>query len=170
VILISLASCHEQLNQYDQAEVWRRKLLPVVKMRDGPESAEYAKQLTELGSNLLQQKKPEAAEPILRESLAILRTKQPGAQDTFHTESLLGAALLGRQKYADAEPLLVQGYLGISKSVTTPSQKNHDARTGQRLIKALERLVEQYDAWGKTDEAAKRRKELEEAKARFNRP
>ena len=87
VILISLASCHEQLNQYDQAEVWRRKLLPVVKMRDGPESAEYAKKLTELGSNLLQQKKPEAAEPILRESLAILLKKQPGAQDTFNTES-----------------------------------------------------------------------------------
>ena len=142
MILDSLASCHEQLNQYDQAEVWRRKLLPVVKMRDGPESAEYAEELTKLGSNLLQQKKPAAAEPILRESLAILLKKQPGAQDTFHTESLLGAALLGRQKYADAEPLLVRGYLGISESAKAPSQKNHDPRTGQRLIDALERLVQ----------------------------
>jgi eukaryotic-like serine/threonine-protein kinase len=168
VILESLASCHEQLNQFDQAEVWRRKLLPVVKMRNGPESAEYAEELTRLGSNLLKQKKPASAEPILRESLAILVKQQPGAQDTFHTESLLGAALLGRQKYADAEPLLVRGYLGISESAKAPRQKNHDPRTGQRLIDALERLVEQYDAWGKPDEAAKRRKELEEAKARFN--
>ncbi len=170
VILESLAGFHEQLNQYDQAEVWRRKLLPVVKMRDGPESAEYAEVLTRLGSNLLMQKKPEAAEPILRESLAILLKKRPSAQDTFHTESLLGAALLGRQKYADAEPLLIRGYLGISNLAKAPSQKNHDPRTGQRLIDALERLVEQYDAWGKPDEAAKRRKELEEAKARFSRP
>ena len=36
VIVDSLAGCHEQLKQYDQAEVWRRKLLGVVKMRDGP--------------------------------------------------------------------------------------------------------------------------------------
>jgi eukaryotic-like serine/threonine-protein kinase len=170
VILESLAGCHEQLNQYDQAEVWRRKLLPVVKMRDGPESAQYAQELTKLGSNLLRQKKPADAEPILRESLAILLKKQPDAQDTFHTESLLGAALLGRQKYADAEPLLVRAYLGISKSAEAPTQKNHDPRTAQRLINVLERLVEQYDAWGKPGEAAKRRKELEAAKARFNRP
>ena len=170
VILDTLASFHEQLSQYDQAEVWHRKLLLVVKMRDGLESAEYAEELTKLGSNLLQQKKPVAAEPILRESLAILRKKRPGAQDTFHTESLLGAALLGRQKYADAEPLLVRGYLGISQSAKAPSEKNHDPRAGQRLIDALERLVQEYDAWGKPDEAAKRRKELVEAKARFNRP
>ena len=170
LILDTLASCHELLKQYDQAEVWRRKLLTVVKMRDGLESAAYAEELTKLGSNLLEQKKSAAAEPILRESLAILLKKQPGAQHTFHTESLLGAALSGCQKYADAEPLLVRGYLGISNSAKAPSQKNHDPRTGQRLIAALERLVKQYDAWGKPDEAAKRRKELEEAKARFNRP
>ena len=105
----------------------------------------------------------------IRESLAILVAKQPGAQDTFDTESLLGAALSGRQEYAAAEPFLVRGYLGISESANAPREKNHDPRTGQRLIDALERLVEQYDAWGKPDEAAKRRKELVEAKGRFNR-
>ena len=125
VILDTLASSHELLNQYDQAEVWRRKLLLAVKMRDGPESAQYAEELTKLGSNLLKQKKPAPAEPILRESLAILLEKQPGAQDAFHTESLLGAALLGRQKYADAEPLLVGGYLGISDLAKGSEPENH---------------------------------------------
>ena len=168
VILESLSGCHEQLKQFDQAEVWRRKLLPVVKLRDGPESALYAGALTRLGSNLLEQKNPAAAEPILRESLAILQKKQPGAQDTFHTQSLLGAALSSRQKYADAEPLLVQGYEGIYKSTKAPRQKNHDPRTGQRVIDALERLVQQYDDWGKPDEAVKWRKELNEAKAQIN--
>lgn len=77
---------------------------------------------------------------------------------------------MGRQKYADAEPLLVRGYLGISKSAQAQGQKNHDPRTGQRSYLCARRLVQQYDAWGKPDEAAKRRKELEETKARFNRP
>jgi hypothetical protein len=168
VILESLSSCHEQLKQYAQAEVWRRKLLPVVKMRNGPESAEYAEELTRLGSNLLEQQKPAAAGPILSESLAILQQKHPDAQDTFHTESLLGAALSGCQKYADAEPLLVQGYLGMSKSAKALGQKNHDPRTGQRQIDALDRLVQHYGAWGKAEAAEKWRKELVEAKAAIN--
>ena len=161
VILESLAGCHEQMNQYDQAEIWRRKLLPIIQMRDGPESAEYAEQLTSLGSNLLQQEKPAAAEPILRESLAILQKKQPDAQDTFLTESLLGAALSGRQEYADAEPFLVHGYLGMSQSVNAPGQKGHDPRIRRRLIDALERLVRHYGTWGKPAEAAKWQRELD---------
>ena len=170
MILESLASCHEQLNQYDQAEVWRRKLLPVVKMRDGPESAEYAEELTRLGSNLLQQKKPAAAEPILRESLAILLKKQPGAQDTFHTESLLGAALLGRQKYADAEPLWSGAIWGFPSRRRLRARKTTTHEPGSASSMRSSAWFKQYDAWGKPDEAAKRRKELEEAKARFNRP
>ena len=80
-IVRNLCKCHEQLKQYDQAEVWRRKWLAVVKEKDGPESAAYAEELTGLGSNLLQQKKYADAEPILRECLAILQKKQPEAWD-----------------------------------------------------------------------------------------
>src|SRR5262249_32349657 len=115
VIVRSLSSCHEQLKQYDQAEVWRRKWLAVGKREDGPGSAAYAKELTGLGSNLLLQKRHAEAEPLLRESLAILQNKQAEDRGTFYTQSLLGAALLGRQKYAEAEPLLVRGYQGMSK-------------------------------------------------------
>jgi tetratricopeptide (TPR) repeat protein len=161
VIVQALSSCHEQLKQYDQAEVWRRKWLAVVKEKDGPESAAYAGELTGLGSNLLQQKKPADAEPILRECLAILQNKQPEARDTFHTQSLLGAALLGQQKYADAEPLLVQGYQGLNKSAKDLGHTHHYSPTTRHLTEALERLAQLYEAWGKPDEAAKWRKELE---------
>src|SRR5262249_58251735 len=110
VMVRSLSSCHEQWKQYDEAEVWRRKWLAVVKEKDGPESAAYAQELTGLGSNLLLQKRHAEAEPLLRESLAILQNKQGEDREAFYTQSLLGAALLGQQKYAGAEPLLVRGY------------------------------------------------------------
>ena len=140
-------------------------------MRDGLESAEYAEELTKLGSNLLQQKKPAAAEPILRESLAILLKKQPERPGHVPHRISSGRRPVGPPEVCRRRAALGAGLSGDFQSRrTAPSQKNHDPRTGQRLIDALERLVQQYDAWGKPDEAAKRRKELEEAKARFNRP
>ena len=39
----------------------------------------------------------------------------PEEWETFHTQSLLGAALLGQEKYTDAEPLLLAGYDGLTE-------------------------------------------------------
>ena len=139
-------------------------------MRDGLESAEYAQELTKLGSNLLQQKKPEAAEPILRESLAILQKKQPGTQDTFHTESLLGARVVGPPEVCRRRAALGRGISGDFRVGESPEPEEPRPTNLAAPRRCIERLVQEYDAWGKPDEAAKRRKELEEAKARFKRP
>jgi tetratricopeptide (TPR) repeat protein len=162
-IVRNLCDCLEQLGQYDEAETWRRKWMAHAQERDGPESDEYAVTLARIGSNLLHQKKPADAEPILRECLAIHRKNQPAAFETFDTQSLLGAALLGQQKYADAEPLLVQGYQGMNEAVKDLSSKHHIPQTRLRLTKALERLVKLYDATNRPAEAAKWRAELEKA-------
>jgi hypothetical protein len=69
---------------------------------------------------------------------------------------LRGGALLGQQQYAAAEPLLVSGYQGLKqRDATIPAEDQ------VRLTDALERLVQLYEAWGKKDEAAKWRQELE---------
>jgi hypothetical protein len=72
---------------------------------------------------------------------------------------MLGGALLGQKKYAEAEPLLLQGYEGM---------KQREARisaTGKfGLTKALERLVQLYEATGQKDKAAEWRKKLEDAR------
>src|SRR5262249_2408509 len=57
--------------------------------------------------------KPFEAEPLLRACLAIQTKKAPDEWRTFETRSLLGASLLGQKKYAEAEPLLLQGYEGM---------------------------------------------------------
>jgi hypothetical protein len=139
----------------------------MLKEKVGPESFGYANfwGLAGLGSNLVQQKQYAEAEPIVRESLAILQKNFPG-WDSFRAESLLGAVLLGQQKYADAEPPLVQGYQGLKKLEQSHGHTSHGSLDGQNLTEALERLVQLYDAWARPDEAAKWRKELEKTKGK----
>ena len=63
--------------------------------------------------------------------------------------SLLGGALLGQGRYAEAEPLVVAGYEGM---------KAREARIAvperSRLREAAERVVRLYEAWGKPEQAA----------------
>ena len=88
------------------------------------------------------------AEPILRECLAIREKAEPDAWTTFNTKSMLGGALLGQKKYAEAEPLLRAGYEGMKQRADKiPPQGKI------RLGEALDRLIELAEATGKPDDA-----------------
>ena len=64
---------------------------------------------------------------------------------------MLGGALLGQKKYADAEPvLLLKGYEG-----TTLWEKSIPPQGATRIPEALDRLVELYTATNRPDEAKK---------------
>ena len=52
---------------------------------------------------------------MLREVLAIREKVRPDAWTTFNTKSMLGEALLGQKRYAEAEPLLLAGYRGMKE-------------------------------------------------------
>src|SRR5262249_1682435 len=115
--------------------------------------------MAELGLNLLQQRKHAEAEPVLRDCLVLREKKEPDAWTTFNTKSMLGGALLGLKKYAEASPLLVQGYEGMKqREAKIPPQ----GKVG--LTEALERLVQLYNAWGQKDQADQWRKELKAVK------
>jgi hypothetical protein len=160
-IVNGLIGCYEELKQLDHAEAWRRKWLAVVKERAGADSPAYSAELAGLGLNLIQQKKWTDAEAALRESLAIRQKKEPDAWTTFNTQSMLGQALLGQKKYADAEPLLVHGYEGMQQRVAKmPPQSK------ARLTEALDRLVQLYEATGKKTEADQWRKKLSDTPAK----
>ena len=88
------------------------------------------------------------------ESLAIRARKEPDTWTTFNTKSLLGGARLGQKKYAEAEPLLRQGYEGMkAREKAIPSQSS------TRLPEALDRLIELYTATDKPGEVTKWRAE-----------
>ena len=116
--------------------------------------------LADTGKALLDAKAYDAAEPLLRESLSLGEKLGPDAWDTHHARSLLGGVLLGQQKYAAAEPLLLDGYEGLRRTQAGIVRHIKD----MMLRDARGRLVQLYDAWDKPDEAAKWRKDLETAK------
>ncbi|HLN27822.1 MAG TPA: tetratricopeptide repeat protein [Gemmataceae bacterium] len=166
VLVESFSLCLEQLQQFDQAEIWRRKCLEIAQKKHGTQSVYHAEALRLLGANLLQQKKPAVAEPILREALAILQKEPQETRETLHAQSLLGAALLGQEKYADAEPLLHQAYQAMKEFDMRPQHERKGPPFGQNRVAALERLVKLYDTWGKPEKAAEWRAKLAVEKAK----
>jgi ubiquitin-protein ligase len=102
-----------------------------------------------------------AAEPLARACLAIRVRNMPDDWLTFNARSLLGGVLLARKKYAEAEPLLVQGHEGLKQR-----QAKLPRAARLRPAEALERLVKLYEATGRDEEAACYRKELEAVKQR----
>ena len=159
-IITNTIEVYEQAKQYDKAEAWERKLLTVVKDQAGATSPAYAGELVALGKLLLNLQKWTEAETIVRECLTIREKTQPDVWTTFNTMSMLGGALLGQKKYAEAEPLLLKGYEGMrAREKTIPPQ-------GQaRLPEAIARLVQLYETKDEKEEAAKWRKELDVVKA-----
>jgi serine/threonine protein kinase/tetratricopeptide (TPR) repeat protein len=124
------------------------------------DSPPLATALDESGSAFLELQAWSDAEAVLRESLAIWVRKQPDAWTTFNTRAMLGRALLGQKKYVAAEPLLVQGYQGMTlRADMIPPI--HEVR----LTEALEGLVQLYAATGREEKAEEGRKKLDAVKA-----
>jgi hypothetical protein len=65
-----------------------------------------------LALNLLLQERYDEAEPVARDAVAMNRTEDFKFP---YWVSILGAALLGQKRYAEAEPLLLKGYEGTKQ-------------------------------------------------------
>ena len=136
---------HELLDAYDKSGKHRTEVIQLAgKLAKNAKhslptgSRELADELVDLGVTLLDNRAFSEAEPQLAECLAIRQSVEPEKWTTFSAQSLLGAALLGQQKYDAAEPLLKDGYNGLkARSASIPD----DYRV-QRLSEALQRLVE----------------------------
>jgi hypothetical protein len=62
--------------------------------------------------------------------------------------SLLGGALLGQGRHAEAEPLVIQGYEGLkAREAKIPAVGK------PRLAEAALRVIKPYEEWGKPDKA-----------------
>lgn len=150
-----LIELYETQGQFAKAEPLYRQDLERIRLRTGESSVATAGALAALGLNLLVQGKCADAEPLVRQCLSIRETEAPDDWTTFNTKSMLGGALLGQKRYADAEPLLLAGYDGMKarEEKLPPAGK-------LRVTESIERLAELYDKTGRTDEAAKWRSRL----------
>jgi tetratricopeptide (TPR) repeat protein len=97
-----------------------------------------------LGYCLLKKAQHAEAEPVLRECPALREKKNPENWSRYNTMSMLGEALCGQGKHAEAEALLVEGYEKMAPPEPLTVRKRE----------ALERIVKLYEAWGKPEKAA----------------
>jgi tetratricopeptide (TPR) repeat protein len=113
--------------------------------------------LAELARNRLREGKFAEAEGPARECLTIREREIPDDWHTFNARAMLGGALLGQKKYAEAEPLLLAGYSGM---------KQREARipaVGKTNLKeALQCLMQLYEATDRPEQAAEWKQKLEE--------
>jgi tetratricopeptide (TPR) repeat protein len=109
---------------------------------------DLAKALASLGENLTRQERCPEAELLLQECLAIRTKVIPNDWLYFHTLSLLGAALVGQEKYEQAEPLLLRAFEGLQDRIVLIQPP---IRRVTRIRETKDRLVHLYQAWGKPD-------------------
>jgi hypothetical protein len=81
------------------------------------------------------------------------RKNVPDEWQRFRAESLLGASLALQKKYAEAEPLLVEGYQGMIER-----KGRMDVPDWYYVDRAHEWIVQLYQAWGKPEKAAEWKK------------
>jgi tetratricopeptide (TPR) repeat protein len=150
-----LARVYLDLGRYDRVEELLVPALEIERRKLGEDHHRTLDARYTLGWSRILQRRYDEAEPLLRRCLAVLDRKGPDDTMRFHIKGLLGASLLGRGKYAEAEPLLLDSYEGLRG----PKSRLRREET-PRIAEAGARIVELYDAWGKRDKAAEWRARL----------
>ncbi len=146
----SLLDAYAKAGKASEAQKLIDEMLADARQTIAKDSPQLAGALVQISMSLLEIKGFTEAEQLLRECLTIREKTQPDDWTTFNTMSLLGGALLGQTKYAEAEPLLLQGYEGIKARETTIPPE-----AGTRVPEALDRLIELYTATSTPDEVTK---------------
>jgi hypothetical protein len=118
----------------------------------GSENAQVAQALAFLVNVLLREHKFGEAESFARKCVETREKIMPDNWLTFSARSLLGGSLLGQKKFAEAESFLKSGYEGI--------RARKDEASEMRLKEAGERLLQLYEATGRSAEASELKKQL----------
>jgi hypothetical protein len=108
---------------------------------------------------------PVLAEPLGREALTIGMRRAGDDWRTYDAGSLLGGSLLAQKRFAEAEPLLIQGYEGMKAR-----QAKIPPRSKQRLAEAGARIIQLYTTWDKKDKSTEWQKKLEGGKGKSAKP
>jgi tetratricopeptide (TPR) repeat protein len=151
--LSNFADMYQRLGRYALAETLAKQALAGQRHTSGPEHPDAMDAATSLALAYQSQGKFAQSEPLAREAVEIERKKRPDDWQRFRAESLLGASLAGQKNYAEAEPLLLEGYQGMGarkERIAVPDR--------YYLDRAREWIVQLYKAWAKPEKAAEWRR------------
>jgi tetratricopeptide (TPR) repeat protein len=138
--ILTYAQVCQRVGKLDQADQLLREALEHIRKRDdsAQRRIETANSLGWLARNYLLRNQYSAAESLMREAVAVYEKQQPENPRRFYFLSLLGTVLLGQQKYAEAEPFLLQGYEGMKQRDTIIPDRLRLAETGQQIVRFYE--------------------------------
>lgn len=138
----------------DEAESTLREALALNRKRVGDEHDDVAFCRWRLARLLLDRQEFAEAADLLRAALKTWHEVRPKDHwRTAYAESELGACLTGLGRYEEAEPLLVGSLAKIE------SKRNHGHGPNE-TIKAVQRIVDLYEVWGRPDKADEYRAKL----------
>jgi serine/threonine-protein kinase len=158
-VMYTCAMAYQRAGKLEQADRLLRQVVEhdrKIKEPMGPVILSRA--LEVLSLNVLLQDRPVEAEPLAREALALVEKHQTTdrAWRLPYLRNLLGGTLLGQKEYAEAEPLLVQGYEGMKQGEATMT-----AQWRYRLPEAGERVVRFYEETNQPEKAREWRERLQ---------
>jgi serine/threonine protein kinase len=130
-----------------------REMLAYERGKATPDKHYVISLTTWVAGYLLMQCKYAEAEPLWRKVVAFGDEQQPLSWVHYANRSKLGESLAGQKRYAEAEPLLLQGYEGLAAHAPSVPRPNASPYAFE-LADALNRLVRLYDDWGKPEKAA----------------
>jgi hypothetical protein len=135
--LLTFAQVCQRAGELDRAEGLIRQSLAITekskslgRWRTGKSNA-----LGWLALNMYLMQRFDEGEVLIRQTLKYHEKEYPDGPRTFYWKSVLGVILLGQQRYAEAEDLILQGYEGM--------KQYHGV--GIELAEAGERVVHFYD-------------------------
>jgi serine/threonine protein kinase/Tfp pilus assembly protein PilF len=154
--LDSLATVLGAENKGAEAESLYSEALSIQENELGRDHPSVATTLGNMADLMLKEGKAVASEDLYRRSLAIRERALPQSWVTFNARSRLGGSLLEQRRFAEAEPLLVYGWEGMNKRVST-------IPTISRVFlkEAAERLARLYEATGRSAKAAEWKKKAD---------
>jgi eukaryotic-like serine/threonine-protein kinase len=152
ITLNNLALLLRDTGRYTEAESLLREALVIDRHVLGEEHPAVGVVFNNLANVLERKGDLPGAESMYRDALALRRKAFPNEPDghweVATIKSLLGGCLTAARRYADAEPLLLESY---------PVIKGNFGDAHPRTQVALKRLVDLYDAWGKSAKVAEYR-------------
>jgi tetratricopeptide (TPR) repeat protein len=151
----NFADLHAKRGTPQLAEPLLRDLASALRGRAEADPNGFCTQLWYLYNNLKMQGKFAEAERVSRESLDVTARHRPDSWLVPYVRSLVGDMLLKQKRYAEAEPMLIEGYRGM---------KSRESQAPERIrpiiVDAVRQLVELYEAWDRPAQAAEWRARL----------
>ncbi len=162
VSLENLADAYQAAGRSAESMAVFAEVLSVRRSKAGANHPETANAAVKLAGASLDAGEFVRAETALREALRIFDAGDSQRAAALRARAKLGAALLGQDRYSEAEPFLVQAYQNLSAREARASA----SRT--RLQRdAAQKLVSLYEAWGHAESATQWKQKVRDLEQRM---